>query len=514
MDFQSGFAISCQSRECSHNPAARPQASVHRCRQQAGMRAGTVTGNGWADSIKDGNPKWSQGDADNMTKLSPTQTTRRSFLSSATLALCGAAAWKPARALTRFAAQGQARSRALRFGLNYVPRKNWWYVWEEWDRASISEDLDAIRNLGMDHIRIQCLWPVFQPGIDHVNEVALNRVLELLDIADVAELDVQVTVLDGWLSGYSFLPVWVSPLTPNKNIFTDSQVIEAEKLLFRELAAAIGQHKRFLGFDLGNEIDVELGTDGNHATMEEADRWATTMLAEAEQLAPGRFHVNGVDHVPWLDDERFSRLNLATTGSATAIHYYAYWSGVLKRYHYNDLCSLHMLEYMIELAKAYHTDPARQVWVEEVGTSAEWMPESYIPEYTRSLLRNAAQCSGLWGFTWWCSHDISPALKGFLSLEYGLGVLDTKNRVKPIGKVLAGFVDAMRRNPPSLPVRQVAIVLPDGEAPFTSDSSRWKIPDRFMDLVRQGRRPALILESRARDEPYLQARGIQDLVRA
>src|ERR1700716_2639698 len=59
--------------------------------------------------------------------------------------------------------------RRIRFGLNYVPRKNWWYCWSDWDAKSIREDFQAIADLGMDHIRIQCLCSFFQPGINYVS---------------------------------------------------------------------------------------------------------------------------------------------------------------------------------------------------------------------------------------------------------------------------------------------------------------------------------------------------------
>src|SRR3979411_1321819 len=65
--------------------------------------------------------------------------------------------------------------RRIRFGLNYVPRKNWWYCWADWDAKSIREDFQAIADLGMDHIRIQCLWSLFQPGINFVSARSLER---------------------------------------------------------------------------------------------------------------------------------------------------------------------------------------------------------------------------------------------------------------------------------------------------------------------------------------------------
>lgn len=447
-------------------------------------------------------------------RLSVRRFSRRQLLQMSTLLLSGVlrrgALWADSGILAKNIVSG---SQLLRFGLNYVPRKNWWYIWQDWDAQSVAADLYAIRDLGMDHIRIQCLWPVFQPGINFVNHAALDRLSELLDLAAKADLSVQVTVLNGWLSGFAYLPSWVAPLQKFDNIFTSEEVIEAEQLLFRAIAGRIRQHPQFLGFDLGNEIDVVQDIEGNQVSLEAADRWARNMLIELERIAPGKFHVNGVDHRPWFQDKGFSRHALATTGSATVIHCYAYWSGALQRYRYDDAGNLHLLEYMVELAKAFHQSPDRPVWVEEVGTSSEWMPEQYLEEYTTRLLTNAVECGHLWGITWWCSHDIDPAIKGFDKLEYGLGVLDCKNHVKPIGRTLAKLVKEWRRYPPQQLKRSVALVIPETAFPCKDGDKVWTIPDRFMELIRQNRRPAIVLESRATDEQYLQARGIEDLVR-
>jgi hypothetical protein len=154
-----------------------------------------------------------------------------------------------------------------RFGVNYVPRKRWWYCWLDWDQQAIEDDLSGIAGLGLDHIRMQCLWPYFQPGIGTVSEQALAHLHQLLDAADKVGLDVEVTVLNGWMSGLSFMPPWVAPLVDPwhgkaGNIFTDPNVIEAEKLLFRRIAETVGGHRRFLGFDIGNELGVLQGTMG------------------------------------------------------------------------------------------------------------------------------------------------------------------------------------------------------------------------------------------------------------
>lgn len=404
----------------------------------------------------------------------------------------------------------EANAPTMRFGLNYVPRSNWWYAWNDWNAQSIAEDFRAIADLGMDHIRIQCIWPYFQPGINYVSQIAVQRLGEMLDLADTVSLDVEVTVLNGWLSGFAYLPAWVSPLStaPGRNFFTHPDLIEAQQFLFHSIAAAIGKHRRFLGFDLGNEIGVLSVLDNLTITTTPAhlDTWATRMLAFCDQVAPGKFNING------SDGSGFTRKNLATTGAATVLHCYAYWSGALKLYKYNDAGNLHLLEYMTELAKAYHTDPARGVWIEEVGACGEWMPEDYIPEYTTTLLRNAASCGNIWGFTWWCSHDIDPTLKGFLSLEYTLGVLDLKNRAKPIGRTLSKLAEEMRHLPPPIIARPTAIVIPDHVYDIQEEKRDFEILRHFTSLVKEGHRPAIVLASRVEDEKYLRTRGIRNLV--
>lgn len=446
-----------------------------------------------------------------------TSVSRRKMLQLAAAGVVGSKwLFSPAKSLFAESLADNSEKPAMRFGLNYVPRKNWWYAWQDWDAKSIAEDFRAIADLGMDHIRIQCLWPYFQPGIRYISKSALDRLHEMLDLADASRLDVEVTVLDGWLSGYAFLPAWVTPLSTDStyNIFTHLEVIQAEKLLFQAQVAAIGGHRRFLGFDLGNEIGVLPGIEGlnNKVTPQEADQWATTMLDYCETIAPGKFHVNGADDSHWFSDFGFTRRNLATTGAATVLHCYAYWSGVLKLYRYNDTGSLHLLEYMVELAKAYQQEAGRLVWVEEVGTSSEWMPEEYLGDYATSLLRNAAACGNLWGFTWWCSHDVDPAIKGFLSLEYTLGVLDVKNRVKPMGKTLAKLAEEFRRTPPPPLERSLAIVIPDQKAGVQNETRDFSMLKQFVERLGEGRRPALVLESRSHDENYLRARGIKELV--
>jgi hypothetical protein len=186
----------------------------------------------------------------------------------------------------------------------------------------------------------------------------------------------------------------------------------------------------------------------------------------------------------------------------------------LDHYRYDQVGNLHLAEYMVELAHAYQASDRRAVRVQEVGTSSEWMPETYISQYATTLLENAAACQNLWGFTWCCSHDIDPAMKGFLRLEYTLGVFDQQNRVKPLGKTLSALAERWRKNPPAALSRSTALVIPDKGLSKKGDVADWSIAKQYMDLVSRGVRAAIVLESRAGDKAYLTSRGIEELIEA
>ena len=409
-----------------------------------------------------------------------------------------------------------AMAQPLRFGVNYVPRKNWMYHWLDWDQQSVIEDLQAARDMGFDHIRAHCLWPLFQPGINFINKQAVDNAYSLMDAADRAGLDVVLTVLSGWMSGMSFMPAWTSPNArpnENNNIFSSPHIIEAEKLLFTRLAEAIGKHKRFMGFDLGNELSVLLPL-GNSATTPEGDAWTIGMFKHLNAIAPGKFHVNGLDHRVWFSDIAFSRPVMGNYGAASVVHSYPFFDGALERYSYNGIGTLHLLEYNLELAYAYHDRIDRRVWAQEIGANAEWMPESYMAEYMRRVVEYGAETGKAWGLSWWGSHELDRSLKGFQTLEYTMGLIDQNNHVKPFGRSVSELVKSFSGKTYPANQRPAALVIPvKGLAPHIEETDNdWTYATAFMNLIKRGKKPCIVLESRVKDEDYLRSRGIKELI--
>ena len=389
----------------------------------------------------------------------------------------------------------------VRFGVNYVPSKNWWYSWADWDSKSIDLDLRAISTIGMDHIRIHCLWPLFQPNATYVSEMALERLVMLLDLADDHNLDVIVTVFNGWLSGFDFRPDW---LAEDISVFAQGQVRDAQRSLLDAIAAQIGSHTRFLGFDLSNEPSVIAEQKRNLTSPGGADQWVTTLLDRCERLAPGKIHSVGMDHLPWLTDQGvFSRSTLANTGSVTAIHAWTYFTGALERYGPTGVGTRRLPEYMLELAKAYQNNPERAVWLQETGIAREWTTAEERDILVNHTIQSALSVPNLWGITWWCSHDIDRRLSGFSELEYDLGLFTTDNELKPLGVSVRDAIVAARASNVEPAMRRTALVLPTNTIPDLA------FADHFFAMLERGDDVTIVLEEHLADTTRLQARGIQ-----
>jgi hypothetical protein len=399
--------------------------------------------------------------------------------------------------------------RRVRFGANYVPSKNWWYSWGDWDRDSIRRDLDDIASLGADHIRIQLLWPYFQPNEQYVSVDHVRRLASLLDDAHARALDVEVTVLDGQLSGFLFTPAFLIDNQDGhvRNMIVDPKLIAVQKRLFAALANAIGAHPAFLGFDISNEVYWFTQPLHVNYTPQQGDAWMEQLLAYCDEIAPRKLHVNGVDKWPYEDAQAnaFTRTALARAGAASCIHPWAGFSPVFKKYGPLSTAAIHYAEFFVEYMQAFSINGRRTIWIEEDGCSKQWMPETLIPRWAEASIRNAAGCEHLFGITWWCSHDVNPRLSGFNTLEYDLGLYTNDRKLKPLGRVFRDLIAEFDRRPPPVRAQPHAIAI----EPNTGAD---ELLPRYMAAIDGGIAPQIVLASRSADKAYLRSRRIESVI--
>ncbi len=227
-----------------------------------------------------------------------------------------------------------APARHVRLGVNYIPARNWLHSWTEWEPAAVEEDLAAIAALGFDHVRLHLLWPLFQPDPGYVGAVMLGRLHETLDICAANHLHAEVTVLNGWMSGFVFRPAWMST---RRSFFHDAEVTAAARRYVRAGTSAVATHPAALGIDIGNELSVLADHEPSRPVPGSAGNWARDPLRTCAEEMPDGLHCNGVDHQPWLTGTApFSRGALAGDGSVTVVHAWPFFTGAFDRYGNTD----------------------------------------------------------------------------------------------------------------------------------------------------------------------------------
>lgn len=408
--------------------------------------------------------------------------------------------------------------RAPRFGANYTPSQGWFHHWLDFDLDAVRADLDSIAALGLDHVRVFPLWPLFQPNRTLIRPRAVDQLVQLVDAAAERGLDVNVDGLQGHLSSFDFLPAWTQTWH-RRNIFSDDDVVSAQEEYLRTLAAALADRPNFLGMTIGNEINqfsYEPHPDPDRISHEQAESWLRRVLAACEAGAPGRFHLHAEYDAAWYQDGHpFTPAQAARLGAATAVHSWVF-NGTAQRHGRTGTATEHHAAYMIELSKAWAADPHRPVWLQEVGAPAPLVPAEHAAAFTDATITNALDCEDVWGVTWWCSHDVSRSLADFPELEYSLGLLTNDRRVKPAGEVVRRTVEKWRGREHRPRPRTTALVLDTGEATAAPHRSVCGPGGSFFEawtaLTAQGVRPAVVLADLAGDREHLRGRGITEVI--
>jgi endo-1,4-beta-mannosidase len=405
-----------------------------------------------------------------------------------------------------------------RFGVNYTPSRGWFHHWLDFDLDDVRRDLDAIAGLGLDHVRVFPLWPVFQPNRTLIRPRAVDQLVALVDAAGERGLDVNVDGLQGHLSSFDFRPAWLSTWH-RRNMFAEPDVVEAEAEYLRTLAAALADRPNFIGMTIGNETNQFAGEphpDPDRIEPEQADAWLARLLAACEQAAPTKSHLHSFYDAAWyLDDHPFTPAQAARRGFATAIHSWVF-NGTAQTYGSNSVAVDHHAAYLIELSKAWSLDAHRPVWLQEVGAPAPHIPPEQAAEFALATIANALDCPDLYGVTWWCSHDVDRALADFPEVEYSLGLLANDGRVKPAGAAVARLVEQVRRDWAPPPPRSTALVLdlPEHPGKRSTCAPGGAFFEAYMNRVAAGTRPAVVLADRAGDAAHLDARGISEVRRS
>ena len=162
-------------------------------------------------------------------------------------------------------------------GINYWGSKDAINMWENFDRESVENDIRLLSEVGVTHLRVFPLWPVFQPlygiygfrgvyeytfkdgeelpsteaGRAGVSEEACLKFEEFLEICGKYNMKLIVAVITGHMSFRTYNP----PAFDGKMLLTDPTVIKWQLRFVKYFVSRFKNSSSIVAWDLGNEVE-------------------------------------------------------------------------------------------------------------------------------------------------------------------------------------------------------------------------------------------------------------------
>jgi hypothetical protein len=319
-------------------------------------------------------------------------------------------------------------------GVNYIPPREWLGNLRSWDADAVEADMAALERLGVRTIRWFPLWPLTQPAPGTIDETVLGRVDEVVRLAGRHRIDVQISPLTGWMSGYFVLPPWA-----RGDVFADPAALAAEQRLVERIASRYRDNPAVQGFDFGNELNVLVEFISTKATVPEMETWMDSIYRTFKAGSPEKLVTNGIGTG---FTKEFEVGAISRTSDYVSVHSYPGVHRTGRMDPYLGQRTTYSVNYMVEWAAT----TGKPVLVQETGASNTEVTDADMSRIL-SVTMASSWAEGAAGYFWWCSHDNSPSYripedlvwreKSLLKdLKTGemMGLLTSDNREKGVGR--------------------------------------------------------------------------------
>ena len=322
----------------------------------------------------------------------------------------------------------------FRLGVNYWPATSAMAFWKCWDDGIVAEDFRRIRGAGFDSVRLFLTWEDFQTDLGVVNSEALARLVETVDLAKNAELNVMPTLFTGHMSGANFLPVWAVESTKEssrfrnvcdgqvvpglpKNWFTDAEILRAQVRLAGACAAALNGHPALIAWDLGNE-NSNCAVPPNK---ESARAWLSAVTETIRKNDPAASVTIGIHMEDLEEDRHLGPAEAAEFCDFLTMHGYPGYASFadgptderllpflaqLTRFLGNDK-DVFFTEFGVPSRSLLSVPPVRGA--DSETTQPALVSEIEAAQYIGRGLEALQQCGAIGAMTW-CYSDYSPTL--------------------------------------------------------------------------------------------------------
>jgi endo-1,4-beta-mannosidase len=334
--------------------------------------------------------------------------------------------------------------RRFLLGANYWSRAGGPRMWERFDEAVVRDELQALRAIGLDCLRMFAFAPTMMPHPPAVDGAALALMARFADLAHEAGLALFPTPLVGHMSGENF----GLPGQGERSLYRDGELRAWQEALVRGIVGALAGKPNIAGWILTNEMPLWAGGEPADDILE----WARALVA-ATRDADGTRPVGTGD-------------GMMSGWPTPALADVVDWVG--PHIYYGDVDPLrHAFNTDFVLARARGL--GRPVLLEEFGGSSTQAGELEHASYLReSILTSLA--AGAAGALIWCASDFDRHTLGrevpysHHAFELGFGLLRADGSEKPACdelRALRALVDGLDFPSLARPRAQAAIVVSD-----------------------------------------------------
>ncbi|MGI5959207.1 MAG: glycoside hydrolase 5 family protein [Massiliimalia sp.] len=378
-------------------------------------------------------------------------------------------------------------------GCNYWASHAGADMWRYWDADCVKQDLLALKENGIEVLRVFLNWRDFQPverlyGAEgqarelclvgdirpsnpyFLDESMLDHFKDFCTMAKECGFRLIVGLVTGWMSGRLYVP----PALYGKNIFHDPLALKLQQMLIKGVISQFREESCIYAWDLGNECNCM----GKVASEEEAYSWTAFITNAIRASDPSRKIFSGMHSLQpegcWTIQDQGELTDELTT------HPYPYW---VEHCLVDPLTSCRTLMHATAQTQYYATISHKPCLVEEIGGMGPMVADdNHNAMFMRAnLFSNWA--NGATGLLWWCAHDqnmLSAPPYDWNMCERELGMMDANRCPKPMLLEMKKFSQLLKQLDLSLPHRSC-----DGVCILTQGQDHWGIAYMTYVLAKQ-----------------------------
>jgi endo-1,4-beta-mannosidase len=352
-------------------------------------------------------------------------------------------------------------------GVNWVPAKAgmaWPY---RWNAAEIEADFAQMHELGVNTVRLDLVWPWWEPRPDDFNQEAFHQLDQLIELANRYKIYLHPELLVGGEVGEAY---WDVPYRHGRDPQSDPFMLRVETDFAARIAKSFGASSAIMAWDLTDEPPFWVSQGTSDSAAMNWTRLISGAIRRYDKMHPivVGTSMQDVEHGPFRPDP------LAGEVDFFSVHPYTIYSSRL----FPDAMLSERQTYGAAFETALSSGAGHPVMVQELGAStAQYSPEA-VARYDRTAMYSSL-AAGANGFLLWCYTDAAPeqiASAPYLRSphETQFGVVTWDRKPKPAARMMTEFtkiVDAMDLEGVEPAPAEAGILVPDEWAKPYGDES-------------------------------------------